>query len=63
VVCALPWAVVRAARLHGVDGLSYSFAQSGVISAWIAIYPIIACVELINIYRAAHDIGESYGNP
>jgi hypothetical protein len=42
-------------------GISYSFAQSGVISTWIAIYPIIACVELINIYRAAHDVGESYG--
>jgi hypothetical protein len=42
-------------------GISYSFAQSGVISTWIAIYPVIACVELINIYRAAHDVGESYG--
>lgn len=42
-------------------GISYSFAQSGVISTWIAIYPIIACVELINVYRAAHDAGESYG--
>lgn len=42
-------------------GISYSFAQSGVISTWIAIYPVIACVELLNIWRAAHDVGESYG--
>jgi hypothetical protein len=42
-------------------GISYSFAQSGVISTWIAIYPVIAVVELVNIARAARDVGESYG--
>lgn len=44
-------------------GVSYSFAQSGVISTWIAIYPVIAGVELLNIWRAANDVGESYGTP
>jgi len=43
-------------------GISYSFALSGVISTWIAIYPVIAVVELVNIYRAAHDAGESYAS-
>lgn len=42
-------------------GISYSFAQSGVVSTWIAIYPVIAIVEAINIVRASHDTGESYG--
>lgn len=44
-------------------GISYSFAQSGVISTWFAIYPVIAGVELLNIWRAAHDVGEGYGSP
>jgi len=44
-------------------GISYSFAQSGVISTWLAIYPVIAGVELLNIWRAAHDVGEGYGSP
>lgn len=44
-------------------GISFSFTLSGVISTWIAIYPTIALVELANIYRAAHDAGESYGTP
>lgn len=34
-----------------------AFALSGVVSTWIAIYPVIAVVELVNIYRAAHDAG------
>ncbi len=41
-------------------GVTYSFAASGVVSTWIAIYPAIAVVELINMYRAATDVGESY---
>lgn len=36
-----------------------AFALSGVVSTWIAIYPVIAVVELVNIYRAAHDAGGS----
>lgn len=38
--------------------LSFSFALSGVLSTWIAIYPIIAMVEILNVYRASHDAGE-----
>jgi len=39
--------------------ISTSFALSGVISTWIAIYPVIAAVEFINVYRSAHDAGKS----
>lgn len=41
-------------------GINYCFASSGVISTWIAIYPMLALVELLNAYRAAHDAGENY---
>ena len=44
-------------------GLSAAFALSGVVSTWIAIYPVIAAAELLNIYRAAHDAGENLGTP
>ncbi|KVK67142.1 hypothetical protein L907_18625 [Agrobacterium sp. C13] len=40
------------------SGMAYAFASSGVISTWIAIYPIFAVAELVNIHRAAHDQGE-----
>ncbi|MEE9986261.1 hypothetical protein [Agrobacterium pusense] len=39
------------------SGIAYAFASSGVISTWIAIYPLFAIGELINIHRAAHDQG------
>lgn len=40
-------------------GITYCYMLSGVLSTWLAIYPIFAAVELVNIYRAAHDAGES----
>ncbi|NWJ24786.1 hypothetical protein [Rhizobium sp. RM] len=40
-------------------GISYGFASSGVISTWLAIYPLFAIGELVNIHRAAHDQGEA----
>lgn len=40
-------------------GISYGFASSGVISTWLAIYPLFAVSELVNINRAAHDQGEA----
>lgn len=40
-------------------GIIVAFSLSGVVSTWIAIYPVIAVVELVNIYRAAHDAGEN----
>lgn len=38
-------------------GISLGIAFSGVISTGLAIYPAIAVLELVNIYRAAHDVG------
>ncbi|MCJ8520761.1 hypothetical protein ABID21_003988 [Pseudorhizobium tarimense] len=34
------------------------FASSDVVSMWLAIYPLFAFGELVNIHRAAHDQGE-----
>jgi hypothetical protein len=42
-------------------GISVGYAASGVISTWLAVYPVFALVELVNIYRAAHDAGEGHG--
>ena len=39
-------------------GLVYGFASSGVVSTWLAIYPLFGIGELVNIHRAAHDQGE-----
>lgn len=40
-------------------GISYCYAQSGIVSTWLAIYPLFAVGELVNIHRAAHDQGEA----
>lgn len=40
------------------SGMSYCFASSDVVSTWLAIYPLFAVGELVNIHRAAHDQGE-----
>ena len=40
-------------------GVTYCYASSGVISTWLAIYPLFAIGELVNINRAAHDQGEA----
>lgn len=42
-------------------GVSYCFMHSGIVSTWLAIYPPFMLVELVNVYRAAHDVGENYG--
>lgn len=39
-------------------GICYGFASSDVVSTWLAIYPLFAIGELVNIHRAAHDEGE-----
>lgn len=39
-------------------GITYGFASSDVVSTWIAIYPLFAIGELVNINRAARDQGE-----
>ncbi|MDO9417052.1 hypothetical protein [Pararhizobium sp.] len=41
------------------SGIVYCFASSNVVSTWLAIYPLFAVCELVNMYRAAHDQGES----
>ncbi|MCV9960371.1 hypothetical protein OIU34_00530 [Pararhizobium sp. BT-229] len=40
-------------------GISYCYASSGIVSTWLAIYPLFAVGELVNIHRAAHDQGET----
>jgi uncharacterized membrane protein len=40
------------------SGVVYGFATSDVLSTWLAIYPLFAVNELVNIHRAAHDEGE-----
>jgi len=44
-------------------GISAGYSLSGIISTWLAIYPVFALLELLNIYRAAHDAGESNAAP
>ncbi|MFK0330722.1 hypothetical protein ACIQUB_06320 [Rhizobium sp. NPDC090275] len=39
-------------------GITYCYASSNVLSTWLAIYPLFAVGELVNIHRAAHDQGE-----
>lgn len=41
------------------SGISYGFASSDIVSTWIAIYPLFAIGELVNINRAARDQGEA----
>lgn len=40
-------------------GMCYCFMLSGIVSTWLAIYPFFVIGELTNVYRAAHDVGES----
>jgi len=40
-------------------GIVYGFASSGVVSTWLAIYPLFGIGELVNIHRAARDQGET----
>lgn len=40
-------------------GITYCYASSNVMSTWLAIYPLFAIGELVNIHRAAHDQGET----
>lgn len=40
-------------------GITYGFFASDVISTWLAIYPLFAIGELVNINRAARDQGEA----
>ena len=57
-----PWIRIVSASVGFLifGGINYCFASSGVISTWVAIYPLLMGVEVLNIYRAAHDAGENY---
>lgn len=60
-----PW--VRFARAFvgfwAFLGMSTCFALSGVMSTWLAIYPVLAAAELVNMARTSYDAGSTYGNP
>ena len=43
------------------SGMCYCYAFSGIVDEWLAFYPILVATEIVNIYRAAHDVGESHG--
>lgn len=40
--------------------ISFSYALSGVLGVWVAIYPVFIIFEVVNIVRAAHDAGEHH---
>lgn len=44
-------------------GICYGFASSDVVSTWLAIYPLFAVGELVNIHRASRDQGEIRNGP
>lgn len=41
-------------------GMTFAHSLSGVLGVWAVFYPMFALVELANIYRAAHDVGEGH---
>lgn len=41
-------------------GITTCFALSGVVSTWLAIYPVLAITEIANMYRASVDAGKPY---
>ena len=43
--------------------ITTSFALTGVISTWLAIYPSLAFAEIVNVIRAARDVGERNAVP
>lgn len=57
-----PWIRVTSAGIGFIvfGGINYCFLSSGVISTWVAIYPLLMLVEILNIYSAARDAGENY---
>lgn len=59
-----PWIRISSAMLGFMVwvGICTSFGLSGIISTWLAIYPLFAIAEIVNIIRAGRDVGESeYG--
>lgn len=56
-----PWirVVSAAAGFMIFVGITCGYALSGVPSTWLAVYPVFALTEIVNIHRAARDAGES----
>jgi hypothetical protein len=62
---ATPWIRVVSAAIGFCIWVlvCFNFAVSGVVSTWLAVYPALALAECVNIYRAAHDVGEQDAIP
>jgi hypothetical protein len=58
-----PWARLTGATLGAIifTILSMGFAASGVVSTWLAAWPILAVIEYINIYDTAKDARQAHG--
>jgi len=55
-----PWIRVASASVGFMIfvGITAGYSLSGVVSTWLAIYPVFALVEILNMYRASRDAGE-----
>jgi hypothetical protein len=40
-------------------GITWFYMLSEIWSPWLAVYPVFVVSEFINVFRAAHDVGES----
>lgn len=60
-----PWIRVSTAAVRWMVwvGLIAAHAISGIVGVWMVMYPVFAATELVNIYRAARDGGESNAVP
>jgi hypothetical protein len=55
-----PWIRVASATFGFMIfvGITAGYGLSGVVSTWLAVYPVFALVEILNMYRASRDAGE-----
>ena len=60
-----PWIRVTSAGVRWLIwiGIIAAHTISGVVGVWAVMYPVFAAIELVNIYRAARDGGESNAVP
>ncbi len=60
-----PWIRVSTAAVRFLVwiGLFAAHALGGIVGVWLVLYPVFAATELVNIYRAARDGGESNAVP
>lgn len=59
-----PWIRVISAGIGFLiwSGIAFALGFSGYVTTGLAVYPAIAVLELFNIHRAAHDVGESHAD-